>query len=390
MTARPLCWTVLLALTACGGSEPSVAQSNEAAQSNAAAQQAMPVDSATGRPFTVQTVMDFSTPWAMDFLPGSGVPRTSMALVTEKEGRLWLVNVETGERQQVTGVPDVHVAGQGGLGDVVAHPDFAGNRRVYLSFVEAGEGGTSGAALGYGTLAMGQGPPRLENFKVIWRQQPKVTGNGHFSHRIAFAPDGTIFLSSGDRQKMQPAQDRNSDLGKIIHLTAEGERIGGRYYTMGHRNMLGLEFAPDGRLWAIEMGPRGGDELNLIQQGKNYGWPEVSYGSHYSDEPIPDEHASRGFEEPKVWWNPAISPGGLLIYTGDKFPQWRGDALIGGLSGQNLVRVDIEGNQASKADEWDMNARIRAVDQGPDGNVYLLEDGRAPGDGEMLRLVSAR
>lgn len=342
---------------------------------------------ASGRPFTQTAVTTFEAPWAMDFLPGSGVPKTNMALVTEKGGKLWLVDVTNGRKQEVGGVPAVKLAGQGGLGDVVAHPDFAGNQRIYLSFVEAGPNGTSGAALGYGRLLLGQGQPRIEDFKVIWRQEPKVTGDGHFSHRIAFAPDGTMFVTSGDRQKMDPAQDKNVDLGKVIHMTAEGQRIGGRYYTLGHRNALGLAFATDGRLWASEMGPEGGDEVNLIVQGRNYGWPRASYGSHYGGAPIPDDHKSRGFEEPKVWWNPSVSPGSLMIYTGDLFPQWKGDALMGALSGQALIRVDIDRDKARKADQWDMGKRIRAVDQGPRGEVYLLEDGEG---GRLLRLTPAR
>ncbi len=369
---------LLLFVTACGAPGPSSAQPNE----NAAA---APSEATTGRPFEATPVMEFSTPWAMDFLPGSGLPLTNAALVTEKEGRLWRINVANGDKQKVSGVPDVHVAGQGGLGDVAAHPDFAGNQRVYLSYVEEGPNGTSGAVVGYGRLILGQGQLRLEGFKVIWRQQPKVTGTGHFSHRIAFAADGTMFVSSGDRQKGEPAQDRSVDLGKILHMTDEGQRIGGRFHTTGHRNVLGLAFAPDGRLWATEMGPQGGDEVNLIVAGRNYGWPEASYGSDYGGGPIPDEHSSRGFEEPKVWWNPSVSPGSLLIYTGDKFPQWKGDALIGALSGQALIRVDIDGDKARKADQWDMGARIRAVDQGPDGLVYILEDG-----GRLLKLTPAR
>jgi glucose/arabinose dehydrogenase len=334
----------------------------------------------------------------MDFLPGSGVRLTSAALLTEKAGRLWLINANTGARQQVTGVPRVKVGGQGGLGDVVAHPGFAGNRRVYLSYVEAGANGTSGAALGYGRLILGTGQPRLEKFKVIWRQAPKVTGDGHFAHRIAFAPDGTLFLSSGERQKMVPAQAMDGNLGKILHLTAEGvpargnpwARRGGiaaTFWSIGHRNPLGLAFAPDGRLWSTEMGPQGGDELNLILPGRNYGWPRVSYGSHYGGADIPDEHRGRGFEEPKLWWNPSISPGSLLIYTGDLFREWKGDALIGALSGEAFLRVDIEGDRAHKADHWPMGSRIRAVDQGPRGDVYLLEDG----DGaRLLRLEPAQ
>ena len=371
MSLRIMQITSALCLAACG-----------AAPTESSAQQ-----SSSGRPFAVADVTSFDSPWAMTFLPGSGVPLTDMALVTEKGGRLWLVDTSSGQKQQVAGVPSVKVAGQGGLGDVVAHPDFAGNQRIYLSYAEAGPNGTSGAALGYGRLVLGQGQPRIEDFKVIWRQSPKVTGDGHFGHRIAFAPDGSIYLSSSDRQKMSPAQDPGSDLGKIIHMTAEGQRIGGHLLTMGHRNVLGLSFAPDGRLWATEMGPQGGDELNLIVPGRNYGWPRVSYGSHYGGGPIPDDHRGQGFEEPKLWWTPSVSPGSLLIYSGDLFPQWKGDALIGALSGQAFIRADINGETARKADQWDMGARIRAVDQGPGGEVFLLEDG--PG-GRLLKLTPSR
>jgi glucose/arabinose dehydrogenase len=367
MALRYLQAGLLLVLAACGTSSPTTAQTAAAGE----------------LPFTSTPVADFDAPWAMDFLPGSGVRTTNMALVTEKGGKLWLTDVTSGRKQQVAGVPTVKVAGQGGLGDVVVHPDFAGNQRVYLSYVEGGANGTSGAVLGYGRLILGRGQPRLEGFKPIWRQTPKVSGDGHFSHRIAFAPDGTLFLSSGERQKMLPAQDRSVDLGKIIHLSAEGQRIGGRFYTLGHRNVLGLAFAPDGRLWSVEMGPKGGDELNLIVAGRNYGWPLASYGSHYDGEDIPDAHAPRGFEEPKLWWNPVISPGGMAIYTGDLFPAWKGDALIAALSGKALLRADIEGDRATKADQWPMGNRIRAVDQGPRGEVYLLEDGV---DARLLRL----
>lgn len=355
-------------------------------------------EAASDRPFTVTEITEFSTPWAMAFLPGSGVPLTNMALLTEKEGKLWLVDIRSGKRTAVSGAPSVVVAGQGGLGDVMPHPDFAGNRRVYLSFVEGG-GGTSGAALGYGTLDLGNpDAPALRDFKIIWRQQPKVSGNGHFSHRIAFGPDGFLYLSSGERQKMSPAQDLGGNLGKVLRLTDEGAPAPGnpwasrggvaaQFWTIGHRNVLGLNFAPDGRLWASEMGPQGGDEVNLILPGRNYGWPQVSNGSHYGGANIPDHKPGDGFEAPKVWWTPSISPGAMMIYTGDKFSGWKGDALIGALSGEALIRVDIDGDKAQKAEQWDMGARIRAVDQGPDGSVYLLQDG--PSGGRLLRLDPA-
>ena len=348
------------------------------------------------QPFAIVEVAEFSTPWAMAFLPGSGLPLTNLALLTEKEGKLWLVDVTNGKRTAVAGVPAVKVAGQGGLGDVMPHPDFAGNQRVYLSFVEAGPDGTSGAALGYGRLDLSNAAaPQLRDFKVIWRQQPKVGGNGHFSHRIAFGPDGFLYLTSGDRQKMAPAQELGGNLGKVLRLTDEGAPAPGNpfasrggvaaeFWSIGHRNGLGLQFAPDGRLWEAEMGPEGGDEINLILPGRNYGWPRASNGSHYGGGEIPDHKAGDGFEAPKVWWTPSISPGALLIYTGDKFPQWKGDALVGALSGEALIRIDIDGDRARKAEQWPMNARIRAVDQGPDGNIYLLEDGQS--GGRLLRL----
>ena len=375
MTGRLIQAALLLVLTACGGSPSATAQGGEASPE---------------RPFSLTPVADFDTPWAMTFLPGSGLPMTNAALVTEKEGRLWLLDVSSGQKQAVSGVPAAKVAGQGGLGDVVASPDFAGNRRVYLTFAEGGPDGTAGAALGYGTLELGQGPPRLTNFRVIWRQRPKVDGGIHFSHRIAFARDGSIFLSSGERGEQEPAQDRASDLGKIVHLTAEGQPIGGGFYTLGHRNVLGLAFAPDGRLWATEMGPRGGDELNLIEARKNYGWPNASNGSHYNGRSIPDHGAGDGYQPPKLWWNPSISPAGLIIYSGDLFPKWKGDALFGALSGQALVRADLDGANARKADRWDMGVRIREVEQGPRGEVYLLEDGGRGSSGRLLRLEPAR
>ena len=362
----------------------------------ACGQAATKAPSTSALPFTVHEVAKFSTPWAMAFLPGSGVRLTGAALLTEKEGKLWLIDTATGKRQAVAGVPEVHVAGQGGLGDVVVHPDFAGNRRVYLSFVEKGAGG-SGAALGYGTLQLGAGPPRLTGFRTIWRQSPKVSGNGHFSHRIAFGPDGMLYLSSGEREKFEPAQAVDGNLGKVLRLTPEGAPARGNpwaakggiaatFWTMGHRNILGLAFAPDGRLWASEMGPKHGDELNLVLAGRNYGWPRASNGNHYDGRDIPDHRAGDGFEPPKAYWDPAISPGGLIIYSGNRFPGWRGDALIPALSGKSLVRVDIDGSRATKADEWAMGARIRAVDEGPDGSVFLLEDGRGGSGGRLVRL----
>jgi glucose/arabinose dehydrogenase len=417
MTLRLIQASLLLVVAACGTSDPTSAQSGQS-ERNA---------SQSGAPFSVKEVMKFNAPWAMDFLPGRGLPLTNAALVTEKEGRLLLVNVATGDRTEVAGTPSVVAQGQGGLLDVVAAPSFPADGMIYLTFSEASSNGGSQLALARARLAMGP-QPKLENLKVIWRN-PTGGRGGHYGARIAFAPDGqSLFLSAGERQRFTPAQDMSLPMGKILHLTLDGKpapdnpwagRTGAanvqvtdppedsevakkapsrtvkwpgtnltpaEAWTLGHRNPLGLAFAPDGRLWETEMGPRGGDELNLIVRGRNYGYPHVSNGDNYNGVPIPDHKPGDGFEPPKVYWNPSISPGGLIIYTGDKFPQWKGDALIPALSGQALIRVAIDGDKAKKADQWDMKARIREVAQGPDGSVYLLEDGEAPGQGRLLRL----
>lgn len=338
-------------------------------------------------PFKISEMAVFERPWAMAFLPDG------RALITEKPGHLKLWR-EGGQPLEVGGVPPVVYEGQGGLGDVAVHPDFARNHYVYLSWVEAGQGG-KGAAVGRAELVEDAKGARLEGLQVIWRQEPKVSGNGHFGHRLAFGPDGMLYISSGERQKFDPAQDMAANLGKVVRLTDTGMipadnpgyekgRITAQIWTSGHRNPLGLAFDGAGRLWEIEMGPRGGDEVNLIEPGNNYGWPKASNGTHYDGRDIPDHAPGDGFAPPKVWWNPGISPSSLMIYSGAKFPQWRGDAFIGALSGQALIRVDLDGTSAAKGDQWAMESRIREVEQGPDGAIWLLEDGE---DGRLLKLT---
>jgi glucose/arabinose dehydrogenase len=286
-------------------------------------------------------------------------------------------------------------ADQGGLADVVLHPDFANTRYVYLSFAEAGPDGTAGTAVGRGTL----NETGIEGFQVIWRQEPKVSGGGHFSGRIAFSPDGYMFLTSGERQKFTPAQDRNQNLGKVIRLSDTGGipsdnpfydqgRIKAQLWSYGHRNLLGIAFDAKGQLWETEMGPRGGDELDLVMKGRNYGWPIVSNGDHYDGRDIPDHDTRPEFEAPRVSWNPVISPSSLMIYSGDLFPEWKGSAFIGGLSSKSLVRIAFDGPNAREAERFEMGARIREVEQGPDGAIWLLEDGES--GGRLLKLTPAK
>lgn len=341
----------------------------------------------TGGTLQAEVIATFDQPWAMTFLPDGAM------LVTTKPGKLFHVT-QDGKSTEVAGMWDVAYGGQGGLGDVVLHPDFASNSLVYISYAES-DGGNNGAVVVRARLDTSGDAPALRDVERIWEQKPKVSGRGHYSHRIAFGPDGKLFISSGDRQKLTPAQDFDSALGKVIRLNDDGSvppdnpwqdkgELARTFWSMGHRNLLGLAFDAEGRLWNHEMGPRHGDELNLVEPGNNYGWPVVSYGDHYSGATIPDHDTRPEFAHPKAWWVPAISPAGLTIYSGDMFPDWKGDALIGGLSSQALVRVDIDGAQAKEAARYEWGERVRETEQGPDGALWVLEDGSG---GRLLRLT---
>ncbi len=386
-----------LVTTACNN--PSNAQSaapaTPAISADAPAADAGMTTAADGRPFATDVIAKFAEPWAMTFLPDGRL------LVTEKKGALKLVDVDSGAMGDITGLPEVAYGGQGGLGDVVLHPRFAQNNMVYISFAEHGEADTRGAAVARATLALdANGGGMLSGVEVIWRQVDKVEGRGHYSHRIVFGDDGMMYISSGDRQKFDPAQDMASNMGKIVRLNDDGTvpadnpfadqgGIAAQVWTLGHRNILGIDFDAQGRLWAQEMGPKGGDELNLIVRGENYGYPIVSNGDHYDGRPIPHHDTRPEFKAPAVTWREVISPGGLVFYSGDQFPAWQGSAFIGGLSSKALVRVSFDGTSAREAERFDMGARIREVAQGPDGALWVLEDERDDSQGRLLRLTPA-
>lgn len=341
-----------------------------------------PVRRVLDPPFKSTEIARFNQPWAMTFLPDGRL------LVTEKQGRLRLIDVASGAIGEISGVPAVAYGGQGGFGDVVLHPQFASNKLVYLSYAEQGASDTRGAAVARATLNLvsGSNDGSLSGLQVIWRQVPKVTGESHYSHRIAFDRDGMLFISSGERQKFTPAQDLQSNLGKIVRLNADGSvptdnpfhaqgGVAAQVWTLGHRNVLGLAFNAQDQLWEHEMGPMGGDELNLVERGSNYGWPIVSNGDNYDGSVIPDHPTRPEFNAPEAWWTPVIAPAGFIIYSGSMFPYFQGNGFIGGLASQALIRIEFNGTQGHEAKRYPMGQRIREVEQGPDGAIWLLEDG---------------
>ncbi len=356
----------------------------------------------TELPFEVEPITSFDEPWALAFLPDGRM------LVTEKKGNLFIVTQDGEKSRGIRGMPDVAYGGQGGLGDVALHPDFAENNTIYLSYAESGVGGgTRGAAVARAVLTETERGGRLSDLEVIWRQYPKVVGYGHYGHRLLFDDEGYLWISSGDRQKFTPAQDMQANLGKVLRLHDDGsvpddnpfvdyfdenplvddEGVYPQIWSLGHRNILGLAVDLDGQLWDLEMGPRGGDELNRVVRGANYGYPIVSNGVHYDGRDIPDHDTHPEFNAPAVWWTPVVSPSDLMIYRGNLFSDWRGNAFVAGLSSRAIVRVELEGDHAREAERFDMGARIRAVVEGPNGAIWVLEDDRGDSTGRLLKLT---
>jgi glucose/arabinose dehydrogenase len=368
-------------------------------------------------PFTMAQVATFNLPWRLAFLPDGRL------IVTEKVGSVWLVT-QQGEKMPVSNVPAVLHQGQGGLLGVFVSPHYAKDQSVYLTYAEPNEERSgSSLALARARLSIGANSASLEGLQVLWRDMPKGRG-GQFGAAIAFSPDSRyLFLTVGDRQRMTPAQDPNQPLGKILRLTLDGKPAAGNpmagktgaasvplinpprdtelaktapvvstytfdgpnlapaeTWTTGHRTPYGLAFAPDGRLWEVEHGPRGGDELNLIEPGKNYGWPLVSYATNYNRVPIPHPDTRPDLTKPVIYWTPIIGPGNLIFYNGAMFPQWKGSALIGGMETLTLNRITFDGKGGAKpAERWSVGHRIRDVEVGPDGALWMLEDANPGG-----------
>jgi len=366
-------------------------------------------------PFTLTQVATFNLPWRIAFLPDGRM------LVTEKVGPVWLVTPQ-GAKTPVANAPAVLHQGQGGMLGIFLSPHYATDHNVYLTYSEPGEGGSS-LALARARLTLGAGTASLDGLQVLWHQMPKGRG-GQFGAQIAFSPDGRyVFLTVGDRQRMTPAQDPNQELGKILRLTLDGKPAPGNpmagktgaasvplidpprdtevaktaavvstytfpepnlapseTWSTGHRTPYGLAFAPDGRLWEVEHGPRGGDELNLIEPGKNYGWPLVSYATNYNGVPIPSPDTRSDLTKPVIYWTPIIAPGNLTFYTGSMFPEWRGSALVSGIATRTLNRITFDGKGgATPAERWDLGHRIRDVEVGPDGALWIVEDANPGG-----------
>jgi len=367
-------------------------------------------------PFTMTKVATFDYPWRIAFLPDGSM------LITEKVGRLDLVTPDGTKVVEVGGTPVSYYQGQNGMLGVFLSPHYATDHSIYLTYVEPGDYG-GGLALGRGQLMLVGSGARLSGFQVIWRQMPRGKG-GQAGAQVAFSPDGNyLFLTVGDRQRFTPAQDPDQPVGKILRLTLDGKPAPGNpmegktgastiplidpasdteaaktapivstytfpgpnltpaeTWTTGHRTPYGLAFGPDGRLWEVEHGPRGGDELNLIERGKNYGWPLVSYSVNYNGVPIASPDTRPDLAKPVIYWTPVIAPGNLMFYQGSVFPQWNGNALVSGLATMAIVRITFDGKgDATAAQRWSVGKRVRDIEEAPDGSLWMLEDSSSGG-----------
>jgi glucose/arabinose dehydrogenase len=342
-------------------------------------------------PFKTTSLGAFDEPWALALEPGTG-----NVFITEKHGTMKFVQPANGRVGTVTGMPSVSYGGQGGFADVAFAPDYRTSHAIYLSWVKE-DGGKRYGVVGRGTLKCEEHDScAVEGLKEIWRQAPALSTFGQFALRLAFAPDGRhLFVSSGDLVKGDPAQDNSNNLGTIVRLNLDGSAAAGnpfagkgaptnQIWTYGHRNPLGLAFDLSGQLWDLEHGPRGGDEINKLVRGDNYGWPVVSNGINYNGTPIPHHPTHPEFHAPAIWWDPVIAPGDLIFYSGKLWPEWKGQALAAGLSSQAIVRVSLAGDSGKEEARYDMGHRMRGLVEAADGSLYAIEDGKG---GRLLHLT---
>ncbi|KAM7215273.1 Glucose/Sorbosone dehydrogenase [Rhypophila decipiens] len=343
------------------------------------------------QPWKSTVITSHAEPWAFAFLPDQRI------LLTERRGNLRLVDPTKKTTGTITGVPAVAYGGQGGLHDVALHPDYATNNIIYLSYAESGSGGAGGAVARAKLTLNSSGGGALSEVSVIWRHSQRASGGLQFALRLKFHPvDGSLWIASGEINQMTPSQSMTSNLGKMIRLYDNGTAyasnpfasqgsVQSQIFSLGHRNPLGIDWDAKNRLWEVEMGPMGGDELNLIQEGANYGWPLVSMGRHYDGRTIPTHSTRPDFVPPKAYWVPVISPGGLIIYKGDLFSAWKGNAIIAGLSSQSIVRVTINADDSAKeAQRVSMGKRMRGIREDKDGAIWVIEDGQ---NGRLMKLT---
>ncbi|WP_423066101.1 PQQ-dependent sugar dehydrogenase [Devosia sp. CN2-171] len=334
--------------------------------------------------------------WALEFLPDGAM------LVTAKEGRLFIVNGEGIVGPDIGGVPQVDAAGQGGLLDVALAPDFETSNQVFFSYAEPREGG-NGTSVARATLVRdSNGGGHLEGLEVIFRQMPSYASTSHFGSRLAFSPDGALFITVGERYDASvrvEAQDVGSGIGKVFRVDRNGAAIADNpfvgtadalpeVWSLGHRNMQSAAIDSQGRLWTVEHGPRGGDELNMPEAGKNYGWPEVTYGIDYSGDPIGEGiTAQTGTEQPVYYWDPVIAPSGMAYYEGTMFPEWSGAFLVGGLVAQSVVVLHMGNDRVVAEERVPLGARVRDVKVAPDGSIVVITERRGQGS-EIVRLTA--
>lgn len=388
---RPIAVAAMaLALAACDRQRP-----NAPNQTPAFPEQTRAPVSTTSVTFTVATVAKgLDHPWGLAFLPDGRM------LVTERAGRLRVLSPDGTLSPPVAGLPAVDARNQGGLLDVALDPQFDQNHRIYWSYAEPRDGGRNNTAAARGVFVDGAAP-KVEQVEVIYHQVPSLDSTMHFGSRLVFARDGTLFVTQGERSitpgRMQ-AQQMDSLLGKIVRINPDGSiptdnpfvgKDGTRpeIWSIGHRNVQAAALHPQtGELWEVEHGTRGGDELNVVRKGRDYGWPTIAYGIEYAGGPITGGiTAKAGMEQPVYYWDPVIAPSGMIFYTGDMFPEWKGSVFIGGLSTENLVRLDLKGERVVGEERLltDLGERIRDVEQGPDGAIYVLTDS---GDGRVIEM----